>query len=93
VGAYADDGTDRAALVPIAQQRAAERYGHPFTRDNTVIIGDTTHDVAAAHNGGAAIIAVATGNDSADDLWAAGAERVLTNLARTADITSAVTAQ
>jgi phosphoglycolate phosphatase-like HAD superfamily hydrolase len=65
VGAYADDATDRAALVPIAQRRAADRYGHTFTRENTVIVGDTTHDVAAAHLGGAAITAVATADEVA----------------------------
>jgi phosphoglycolate phosphatase-like HAD superfamily hydrolase len=83
VGAYADDATDRAALVPIAQRRASDKYGHRFTRANTVIIGDTTHDVAAARQGGAAIIAVASGHDTADDLRAAGADTVLTDLAET----------
>jgi phosphoglycolate phosphatase-like HAD superfamily hydrolase len=83
VGAYADDATDRAALVPIAQRRAGDKYGHRLTRANTVIIGDTTHDVAAARQAGAAIIAVASGHDSADDLRAAGADTVLTDLAET----------
>jgi phosphoglycolate phosphatase-like HAD superfamily hydrolase len=90
VGAYADDGTDRADLVRIAQERAADRYGHHFTRENTLIIGDTTHDIAAAHNGGAAILAVASGNDSAESLRAAGATRVLADLADTVEVTSAV---
>jgi phosphoglycolate phosphatase-like HAD superfamily hydrolase len=86
VGAYADDGTDRAALVPIAQKRATERHGHTFTRENTVVIGDTTHDVAAAHNGGAAIVAVASGNDSAEELRKAGADTVLSNLIDTSSV-------
>jgi phosphoglycolate phosphatase len=79
-GAYADDAPDRAALVPIAQKRATARYGTAFTNTNTVIIGDTTHDVAAAHNGGAAIVVVATGSDSADQLREAGAEYVIPDL-------------
>ena len=83
IGAYAEDASDRAALVPIAQKRATERYGHAFTRDNTLIIGDTTHDVAAAHSGGAAIVAVATGNDSAEDLRRCGADVVLADLTDT----------
>lgn len=91
VGAYADDATDRAALVPIAQRRAADRYGHTFTRENTVIVGDTTHDVAAAHVGGAAITAVATGNDGVEELRAAGADVILTDLADTAAVLRAVT--
>lgn len=80
VGAYADDGTDRAALVPIAQQRATATYGHTFSREDTIIIGDTTHDVVAAHRGGASILAVATGDDSVERLRASGAERVITDL-------------
>ncbi len=80
VGAYADDGADRAGLVPVAQKRAAAKYGAVFTKANTVIIGDTIHDIAAAHNGGAAVIAVATGSDNTDQLREAGAEYVLADL-------------
>jgi phosphoglycolate phosphatase-like HAD superfamily hydrolase len=90
IGAYADDGAERAALVPISQQRAAQRYGHRFTRQNTLTIGDNIHDVAAAHNGGAAILAVASGNDSAERLRAAGADRVLADLTNTIEVTNGV---
>jgi phosphoglycolate phosphatase-like HAD superfamily hydrolase len=92
VGAYADNAADRAALVPIAQRRAGRKYQHAFTRVNTVIIGDTTHDVAAAYQGGAAIIAVTSGHHTADDLRAAGADIVLTSLADTAAVLRAVNA-
>jgi phosphoglycolate phosphatase-like HAD superfamily hydrolase len=80
VGAYADDDADRAALVAIAQQRATAKYGGPFSRANTVVIGDTIHDIAAAHNGGATVIAVATGSDTAAELRATGADYVLSDL-------------
>jgi phosphoglycolate phosphatase len=80
IGAYADDGSDRAALVPVAQKRANTKYGAPFTKTNTVIIGDATHDIAAAYNGGATIVAVATGSDTADQLRKAGAGYVLPDL-------------
>jgi phosphoglycolate phosphatase-like HAD superfamily hydrolase len=89
VGAYGEDSNDRASLVPIAQQRAAAKYGQDFTRHNTVIIGDTIHDVAAAHDGGAAIIAVATGRDSADELRDAGAKVMLPDLTNTAQVLAA----
>jgi phosphoglycolate phosphatase-like HAD superfamily hydrolase len=92
VGAYADDGTDRAALVPIAQKRATERYGQVFNRENTVVIGDTSHDVAAAHNGGAAVVAVASGNDSVEDLHRSGAHTVLSDLTDTASVVRQVMA-
>jgi phosphoglycolate phosphatase-like HAD superfamily hydrolase len=91
VGAYADDGADRAALVPVAQQRAGEKYRRRFTRANTIVIGDTTHDVAAAHAGGADVIAVANGNHDLEQLRAAGADTVLEDLTDTAALVAAVT--
>ncbi|GIH12481.1 HAD family hydrolase [Rugosimonospora africana] len=90
VGAYADDGAERADLVQVAQRRAADKYGRPFTHQNTIVIGDTTHDVAAAHNGGARIVAIASGNDSAERLRAAGADRVFNDLTDTIAVTDAV---
>lgn len=90
IGAYAEDATDRADLVPVAQHRAADKHGHDFTRDNTIIIGDTPQDVAAARQGGATIVAVATGNDSASDLRDAGAATVLTDLTDLATVMNAV---
>ncbi|MFC0532820.1 HAD family hydrolase [Phytohabitans kaempferiae] len=79
-GAYGEDDSERARLVPVAQERAGARYGTAFTRDNTVVVGDTANDVRAAHDGGAAIVGVATGRDSADELRDAGAELVVPDL-------------
>jgi phosphoglycolate phosphatase-like HAD superfamily hydrolase len=90
VGAYADDADDRAALVAIAQQRAAARYAYPFSRTNTIIIGDTTHDITAARNGGASVIAVATGTDTSDQLREAGADHLLPNLTDSAALIKAI---
>ncbi len=86
VGAYGDDDQDRPALVAIAQSRAKQRYGTTFARDNTVIIGDSTHDINAGRQGGARSIGVASGSDSAEALRDAGAEAVwpdLTDIERT----------
>ncbi len=90
IGAYADDAEDRTALVAIAQRRTEAKYAGPFTRANTVIIGDTTHDITAARNGGAAVIAIASGNDTADRLREAGAEYVLDDLAKVVDLVRAI---
>jgi phosphoglycolate phosphatase-like HAD superfamily hydrolase len=91
VGAFADDGADRGALVPVAQQRAGEKYRWRFSRANTVIIGDTIHDVAAAHDGGAGVVAVANGSHDADQLRAAGADTVLEDLTNTTALVAAIT--
>jgi phosphoglycolate phosphatase len=44
-------------------------------------VGDTTSDMAAARTAGATAVGVTTGPAAAEDLWAAGAEVVLSSLA------------
>ena len=90
VGAYGTDDDDRPNLVKIARQRAEAAHGVPFDTVSTVLIGDTPNDVAAARNGGARIVAVTTGNDSAEDLARAGADTVFEDLTQTDDLLTAI---
>jgi phosphoglycolate phosphatase-like HAD superfamily hydrolase len=83
VGAYGDDATDRPELVAIAQGRAHKKYGEEFTRLNTVVIGDSTHDVKTGQRGGARSIGVASGGDSIGTLRDAGADAVWPDLTDT----------
>ncbi|WP_242882521.1 haloacid dehalogenase-like hydrolase [Actinomadura litoris] len=83
VGAYGLDHADRPPLVRLAQDRAALKYGERFDASRTVLVGDTPHDVRAGHQGGARVVAVASGASSEADLRAAGAEIVLTSLTGT----------
>ncbi|MBE1876977.1 HAD family hydrolase [Myceligenerans pegani] len=80
VGAYASDDEHRPALVAIAQKRAGERYGERFTRENTVIVGDSLEDVRTGVEGGARVVGVAAGRTSAAALRDAGADVVLPDL-------------
>jgi phosphoglycolate phosphatase len=77
VGGYGTDDTVRATLVRRSLERAEAKYGHPF---DAIVVGDTEHDVAAALANGIIAVGVATGATSADDLAAAGAHHVLTDL-------------
>lgn len=79
-GAYGDDHEERAELVGLAQQRATAATGVGFDADSTVLVGDSPNDIRAAKEGGARIVAVATGIFTADQLSAAGAPVVLDNL-------------
>lgn len=79
-GAFGDDNPHRPTLVGIAQARASQRLAHRFTADNTVLIGDTPKDIAAALDGGAKTLAIASGKSSADELRGAGASVVLPDL-------------
>lgn len=92
VGGYGSDHADRTALVPIALQRVAERYGTQFTGQDVVVIGDTPADVACGQAAGARTVAVATGSWSVAALRDAGADVVLSNLADTALVIEAILA-
>jgi phosphoglycolate phosphatase len=90
IGAYGTDDDTRANLVAIARLRAEKARGHPFADGQTVLIGDTPNDVAAARESGARIIAVATGRDTPDDLRAAGADTVLDDLTDSLTVLTAI---
>jgi phosphoglycolate phosphatase len=74
-GGFGSDALDRAELVRIARRRG----GNPPARD-TVLIGDTPLDVAAALAAGVRCIGVAGGRYSRDELTAAGAEAAVEEL-------------
>jgi phosphoglycolate phosphatase len=88
--AFGDDDPVRAQLVGIACRRATLKYNAPFTRTNTVIIGDTDSDVNSAHEGGAIAIAVASGGSTEAELREAGAEVVLPDLTDTVRLVEAI---
>ncbi|MCO5970110.1 HAD family hydrolase [Actinoallomurus soli] len=90
VGAFGFDDLRRPPMVGLARERATEKYGHPFAPADTVVIGDTPHDVLAGHEGGARVVAVATGASDEATLRAAGAELVLADLRDTAAVIRAV---
>ncbi|WP_329789154.1 haloacid dehalogenase-like hydrolase [Lentzea sp. DG1S-22] len=77
---YGDDHADRAELVTIARERAAQQLDTQFGLDDTVLIGDTPRDVTAALAAGVRVIAVATGKNGMEELRATGAVDVLENL-------------
>ena len=79
-GAYGCDHADRNLLGPVALDRATSHAGVGFTPEETLVIGDTPKDIACAHAIGARCLAVATGKFSAEQLRAAGADRVVQTL-------------
>ncbi len=81
VGGYGSDDARRPRLVGAAQRKASQKYGAVFGPSSTVLVGDTERDVAAALEGGALIVAVATGVTSQEQLRQAGAQVVLPDLA------------
>ena len=90
VGAYGESHEVRAELVHLARDNAARRYGADFAGEQTVLVGDTELDVAAALATGARVVGVATGGTSAGQLEAAGASAVLPDLSDTAATLTAI---
>lgn len=83
-GAYGSDHRHRVELVPIAAARAAQRYGHQFSGQEIVVIGDTPNDIACGKAAGARTVAVASGPFSLDELRAHQPDAALPSLTDTA---------
>ena len=82
-GAYGSDHRVRGELVAIARRRADERHGLSHDPRDVVLVGDTPLDIAAAREGGARAVGVATGPYETDALEKAGADAVLADLSDT----------
>lgn len=79
-GAFGDDAEERRDLVPVALERARRISGRHFAPEATLIVGDTPRDVDCGRAHGVPTLAVATGFTPAEDLSAAGADWVATDL-------------
>jgi phosphoglycolate phosphatase len=89
-GGYGSDHRVRGELVAIARARAEQAHDIAIAPPDVVLVGDTPLDVAAAREGGARAIAVATGPYDEDALAESGADVVLPDLADTDRVASAV---
>jgi phosphoglycolate phosphatase len=78
-GAFGSDAEHRPDLVPIARARAGDN-GQPHPREDTVLIGDTPLDVAAAQADGVRCIGVTGARFAEVDLRLAGADAVVASV-------------
>ncbi len=90
IGAYGDESAVRADLVTLARERATVAYGHDYSGQATVLVGDTPFDIEAALVTGARAVGVATGRSTETELLDAGADAVLPDLADTGQVVDAV---
>ena len=81
VGAYGSDHRRRGELVAVARRKALSLRDADFEAREIVLVGDTPLDVAAAIEGGARAVGVATGPYDEETLRASGADAVLPDLA------------
>ena len=92
IGGYGSDGGVRSSLVEVSIGRTQAKHGLDLTPADTVLVGDTPLDVAAAHAAGARAVAVASGYSSEEDLELAGPDALLADLTDTAALVDAVLA-
>jgi phosphoglycolate phosphatase-like HAD superfamily hydrolase len=85
-GAFADDALERNQLPQIALERACRITGTNFSPSETVIIGDTEHDIRCARALEARSIAVATGNFTMQELAMHEPGALFENFAATGDV-------
>jgi phosphoglycolate phosphatase-like HAD superfamily hydrolase len=67
-GGFGSDHANRSTLPHLAIRRATEYADHPFSVEDTVVIGDTEHDIACARDSGTRSVAVCTGRANSADL-------------------------
>lgn len=79
-GGYGSDSTDRAELTLIALRRAALVYGEDVSPAQCLAVGDTPHDVAAAHAAGVICVGVGSHHFTAEQLRQAGADYAIASL-------------
>jgi phosphoglycolate phosphatase-like HAD superfamily hydrolase len=80
IGAYGSDHRRRGELVAVARRKAKDLRAREFEPREVVLVGDTPLDVAAAFEGGARAVGVATGPYDTRDLRESGAHVVLADL-------------
>jgi len=90
IGGYGSDAYPRGSLLMRVRHQASEKYGAPVDQVPAVYVADTERDIDAAALGGAHCIAVATGRATVADLRDAGADLVLTDLADTGQVLTAI---
>src|SRR5262249_47445822 len=80
LGGFGSDSADRPTLVRVGIERAARPLGREVPAAEVLVVGDTPHDVTAAHAVGVRVAAVATGGHSVEELAAVGADEVYPTL-------------
>lgn len=81
-GGYGSDSADRTEVTEAALRRGALVSGGALQDGACIAVGDTPRDVEAGHGAGIAVVGVATGSYSVEQLLAAGADHACASLAQ-----------
>jgi phosphoglycolate phosphatase len=81
-GGYGSDAADRIEVTKAALGRGALVSGDLLAGSACIAVGDTPRDVRAGHGAGIAVVGVATGSYSVEQLEEAGADWAIASLAQ-----------
>lgn len=90
IGAFGDTAEDRGHLVDAAWESAEVHLGVRYDARQTVLVGDTPRDIAAARHANAGVVAVATGRFDVDELARFEPDALLEDLSDTGAFVDAV---
>jgi len=90
IGGYGSDAYPRGSLLMRVRHQASEKYRASVDHVPAVYVADSERDIEAAALGGARCLAVATGRATVAELRDAGADLVLTDLADTGQVLTAL---
>jgi phosphoglycolate phosphatase len=79
-GGYGSDSADRTEVTKAALSRGCLVSGGTLADGACVAVGDTPRDVVAGHGAGIAVVGVATGSYSVEQLRDAGADYALSSV-------------
>jgi phosphoglycolate phosphatase len=79
-GGYGSDSSDRVEVTRAALRRGSLVYGEKLAPERCLVVGDTPHDVDAAHGAGVACVAVASHDFTVAQLSEAAADWVVDSL-------------
>ena len=81
-GGYGSDSADRTEVTKAALRRGSLVSGGILEDGACIAVGDTPRDVTAGHGAGIAVVGVATGSFTVEQLHEAGAEYALPSVQR-----------
>ncbi len=87
-GAFGSDAEERNHLPEIAARRIGEQLGRTLAPERFIIVGDTPRDISCARHFGARVIAVASGQHTADHLNEFSPDALLETLTDTEQVMS-----
>jgi phosphoglycolate phosphatase len=79
-GGYGSDSADRTEVTKAALGRGALVSGRTLANGACIAVGDTPRDVVAGHGAGIAVVGVATGSYTVEQLREAGADQALSSV-------------